>query len=172
MSDSSQPHGPQHARLPCLSPSPEICPNSCPLHRWCHPTISSSVVLFSCWLQSSPIVLLYFLLTWEHLKTLIESYEEENLMEEWKARWKKKGVDLLRGGRAVRNTLLVSFSCHQSDPAENQLGLDIPLVIIWVILPSSLLSPTQVGVKTHSHSTCFDFIEGLPHGEPQRRKAF
>ena len=38
MSDSSQPHGLQHARLPCPSPSPEVCPNSCPLHYWCHPT--------------------------------------------------------------------------------------------------------------------------------------
>ena len=45
------PHGLQHARLPCPSPTPRACPNSCPLSRWCHPTISSSVVPFSC-LQS------------------------------------------------------------------------------------------------------------------------
>ena len=38
-------------RLPCPSPTPRACPNSCPLSRWCHPTISSSVVPFSC-LQS------------------------------------------------------------------------------------------------------------------------
>ena len=47
-------HGLQHARLPCLSPTPEACSNSCPLNRWCHPTISSSVVLFSSHLQSFP----------------------------------------------------------------------------------------------------------------------
>ena len=47
MSDSSQPHGLQHTRLPCPSPSPGICPSSCPLNQWCHPTISSSVTLFS-----------------------------------------------------------------------------------------------------------------------------
>ena len=41
-------HGQQHARLPCPSPSPEVCTNSCPLSQWCHPTISSSVVPFSC----------------------------------------------------------------------------------------------------------------------------
>ena len=40
-------HGLQHARLPCLSPTPEACSNSCPLSWWCHPTISSSVVPFS-----------------------------------------------------------------------------------------------------------------------------
>ena len=47
------PHGLQHARLPCASPTPRACSNSCPLSRWCHPTISSSVIPFSC-LQSFP----------------------------------------------------------------------------------------------------------------------
>ena len=47
MSDSSQPHGLQHARPPCPSPTPRVYPNSRPLIRWCHPTISSSVVPFS-----------------------------------------------------------------------------------------------------------------------------
>ena len=50
--DSSQPHGLQHARPPCPSPSPGVCPSSCPLLRWCHPAISSSVTLFSFCLQS------------------------------------------------------------------------------------------------------------------------
>ena len=44
MSDSLRPHEPQHARPPCRSPTPRGYPNSCPLSRWCHPTISSSVV--------------------------------------------------------------------------------------------------------------------------------
>ena len=47
MSNSLQPHGLQHARLPCPSPTPRACSNSCPLRWWCHPTISSSVVPFS-----------------------------------------------------------------------------------------------------------------------------
>ena len=46
--------GLQHARLPCPSPSPRVCSNSCPLSWWCHPTISSSVTLFSSCLQSFP----------------------------------------------------------------------------------------------------------------------
>ena len=41
MSDYLQPHGRQHTRLPCLSLSPGVCSNSCPLSQWCHPTISS-----------------------------------------------------------------------------------------------------------------------------------
>ena len=44
-----QPHEPQHARPPCPSPTPRVYPNSCPSSRWCHSTISSSVVpFFSC----------------------------------------------------------------------------------------------------------------------------
>ena len=53
MSDSLWPHGPQHARPPCPSPTPGIYPNSCPSSRWCCPTTSSSVVPFPC-LQSFP----------------------------------------------------------------------------------------------------------------------
>ena len=52
-SNSLRPDGLQHARLPCPLPSPRACSNSCPLSQWCHPTISSSVVPFSC-LQSFP----------------------------------------------------------------------------------------------------------------------
>jgi len=52
--NSLQPHGPQHARLPCLSPNPGVYPNSCPSSRWCHPTILSSVIPFSACPQFSP----------------------------------------------------------------------------------------------------------------------
>ena len=52
MSDSLLPHELQHARLPCPSPSPGACSNSCPSSQWCHPTISSSVTSFSSCLQS------------------------------------------------------------------------------------------------------------------------
>ena len=47
VSDSLWPHGLQHTRLPCPSLSPGVCSDSCPLSRWCHPTISSSVAFFS-----------------------------------------------------------------------------------------------------------------------------
>ena len=54
MSNSLQPHGLQHARLPCPSPTPRACPNSHLSSQWCHPTISTSVVPFSSCLQSFP----------------------------------------------------------------------------------------------------------------------
>ena len=48
VSDSLRPHEPQHARPPCPSPTSRVHPNPCSLSQWCHPTISSSVVPFSC----------------------------------------------------------------------------------------------------------------------------
>ena len=53
-SDSLRSQGLQHARPPCPSPTPGVYSNSCPLSRWCHPTISSSVIPFSSCLQSCP----------------------------------------------------------------------------------------------------------------------
>ena len=53
VSDSLRPHGLQHTRPPCPSPTPKVYPNSCPLSQWCHRTNSSSVVPFS-HLQSLP----------------------------------------------------------------------------------------------------------------------
>ena len=54
VSDSMQPHEPQHARPPCPSPTAGVYPNPCPLSQWCHPTISSSVIPFSSCPQSFP----------------------------------------------------------------------------------------------------------------------
>ena len=54
VSDSLQPHEPQHARPPCPSPTPGVHTNPCPSSRWCHPAISSSGVPFSSWPQSLP----------------------------------------------------------------------------------------------------------------------
>ena len=54
MSDSFRYHGLQHTRLLWPSLSPRVCSSSCPLNRWCYSTISSSAVLFSFCLQSSP----------------------------------------------------------------------------------------------------------------------
>ena len=54
VSNSLQPHGPQHARPSCPSPTPRVYSNSSPLSRWCHPTILSPVIPFSSCPQSSP----------------------------------------------------------------------------------------------------------------------
>ena len=54
VSDSLWPHGLQHTRPSCPSPSPKVCPSSCPFHPWCHPAILSSDALFSFCPQSFP----------------------------------------------------------------------------------------------------------------------
>ena len=54
LSNSLQPHEPQHASPPCPSPTPGVHPNPCILSQWCHPTISSSVIPFSSCPQSFP----------------------------------------------------------------------------------------------------------------------
>ena len=54
MSNSLQPHEPQHSRPPCPSQTPRVYPDSYPLSRWCHPIISFFVVSFSYCLQSFP----------------------------------------------------------------------------------------------------------------------
>ena len=54
VSDSLWPHGLQHTKLPCPSPTPRACSNSHPSSWWCHPAISASVVPFSSCLQSFP----------------------------------------------------------------------------------------------------------------------
>ena len=54
ISDSLLPHGLQHTSLPCPSPPPRPCSNSCPSSQWCHPSISSPLLLFSSCLPSCP----------------------------------------------------------------------------------------------------------------------
>ena len=54
LSNSLRPHGLQHTRLPCPSPTPGAYSNSCSSSWWCHPTISASVIPFSSHLQSFP----------------------------------------------------------------------------------------------------------------------
>ena len=55
VSDSLQPHEPQHARPPCPSPTPGVHPNPCSLSQWCHPTMSSCVIPFFSCPQSFPV---------------------------------------------------------------------------------------------------------------------
>ena len=57
MLDCLHPHGAQHVWLSCPLLSPGVCSNLCPLNRWCHPTISSSVTLFSSCPQSFPALM-------------------------------------------------------------------------------------------------------------------
>ena len=68
VSDTLWPHGQQHARLPCPSPTPRACSNFCPSSQWCYPTISSSVVPISSHLQSFTASLFTIAKTWKQPK--------------------------------------------------------------------------------------------------------
>ena len=78
MSDIWRPHGLQHARLPCPSPTPRDCSNSRPLSWWCYPTISSSVVPFC-----------------NHECVIKKDFEIEQLFRDWEMHftWDKKICD-------------------------------------------------------------------------------
>ena len=74
MADFLQPHGLQHASLPCPSPSPRASSNSRPLSQWCNPTISSSATSFSFYLQTLPAsgsfpVIQFFISGGQHIGT-------------------------------------------------------------------------------------------------------
>ena len=72
VSNSFRPHGLQHARLPCPSTTPGACSNSCPLSQWCHPTISSSVIPFSCLNLSQHQGLFQWVSSWHQVAKVLE----------------------------------------------------------------------------------------------------
>ena len=72
--ETLQPHGLQHTRPPCPSPSPKVCPSSCPLHRWCHPVISSSDTFFSSALNLSQHQGLFQWISCSHQMTKIREF--------------------------------------------------------------------------------------------------
>ena len=114
MSHSLQPHGLQHVRPPCPSPTPGVYSNSCSLSRWCHPTTSSSVIPFSSHLQSFPesesfqmsqLVTSGGHKSWSFSFNISPSYEYSGLIS-FKIDW----LDLL----AVQGSLKSLFQHHSS----------------------------------------------------------
>ena len=114
MSDSLRPHESQHARAPCLSPTPGVHSNSCPSSRWCHPTISASVAPFSSGLQSFPasgsfsrrqIFLIRWPKDWSFSFSISRSSEYSGLIS-FRMDW----LDLL----AVQRTLKSLLQCCSS----------------------------------------------------------
>ena len=83
MSDSLQPHGLQYARLPCPSPTPRACSNSCPLNLWCDPTISFSVIPFSSCLQSFPASEFFQGVSSSHQVTILLEFQLQHPSFQW-----------------------------------------------------------------------------------------
>ena len=76
-------HRLQHDRLPCPSLSPGVCSNSCPLSRWCHPTISSSVTPFSSWPQSFPASGSFPMMRSLHLVATVLEFQLQHPSFQW-----------------------------------------------------------------------------------------
>ena len=116
VSNSLWPHGLQHVRPSCPSPTPRACSNSCPLSRWCHPTISSSVDPFSSCLQSFPasgsFPMSQFFLSWpKHCSfsfNISPSNEYSGLIS-FRTNW----LDLLAVQGTLKNLLQHHSSRHQ-----------------------------------------------------------
>ena len=108
------PHRLQYLRLPCLSPTPRAYSNSCPLSQWCHPTISSSFILFFSCLQSFPasgpfpnesVLHIRWPKYWSFRFSISPSNEYSELIS-FRMDW----LDLL----AVQATLKSLLQCHTS----------------------------------------------------------
>ena len=115
VSNSLRPHGLQHSRLPCPSPAPGTYLNSCPSGRWCHPTISSSVVPFSSHLQSFPASGFFQWVSSSHQVAKVVEFQLQHQSFQWTLRTdflRMNWLDLL----AVQGTLK-SFLQHHSSKA-------------------------------------------------------
>ena len=113
MSDSSWLHGLQHARLPCPSPTPGVYKNSCPLSRWCHPTISSSVFPFFSCLQSFPTSDLFKWTSSSHEVAKILEFQLQHQSFQWTPRTYFL-YDGVVGSPSVQGTLKSLLQHHSS----------------------------------------------------------
>ena len=145
MSDSLQPHGLQHARPPCPLPTPGIYSNSCPSSRWCHPTISSSVVLFSSCPQSVPAsgsfpMSQFFPSGGQRIGAFsisISPSNEYSGLISFRVDW----LDLL----AVQG-ILKSLLQHHSSKLWNSLAFSMiqQMLAVWSLVPLSFLKPAWI----------------------------
>ena len=133
MSNSLWPHGLQHARLLCPSLSPRVCSHSYPLSRWCHPTISSSITLFSSCPQSFPAS---------------GSFPELALGIRWSKYWSFSSSI----SPSNKYSGLISYNCLVGSPCCLQVILDAsqknewlnpwrPCLLLWLIMVGGMGSP-------------------------------
>ena len=109
VSNSFRPHEPQHSSPPCLSPTPGVHPNPCPLSRWCHPTISSSVIPLSSCPQSFPASGSFQMSQFFASGAKVLEYQLKHQSFQWIIR-----TDILLDILAVQGTLKILIQHHSS----------------------------------------------------------
>ena len=135
VSNSLRPHGLQHASLPCPSPTPGAYSNSCLLSRWCHPTISSSVVPFSSCPQSLPASGLFKWVSSSHQVPKVLELQLQHQCFQWTPR-----ADLLQNG-------LVGSPCSPRDFQESSPTPRFKSINSSAL--SFLHSPTLTSIHDH-----------------------
>ena len=142
MSDSLWPHGLQHARHPCPSPTPEVYPNSCPLSPWYHPTISSSVVPFFSCLKSFPALGSLQMSRFSHEMANVLEFQLQHQSFQWTLR-----TDLLWDG-------LIGSPCSPGDSQESSPTPQLKSINSLVL--SFLYSPTLTSIYDYWKYHSFD----------------
>ena len=154
VSDSLQPHESQHARPPCPSPSPGVHSNSCPSSRWCHPTISSSVVPFSSCPQIPPSIRVFsnestlrmrWPKYWSFSFNIITSKEHPGLISfrmDWLDLLAVQGTlkSLLQHRSSEKSPQWYPTLCDPTDcspPGSSVHGILQARILEWVAMPSS-----------------------------------
>ena len=156
MCNSLQPHGLQHTRLPCPSPSPWVCTNLCPLSQWCHPTISSSVTpLFHS--HGASISEIRFLTMKFQLYSPAPPFQPHKIWKNFKRKFP--------GGPVVRTLAFTAQGVRSHRPWLQNKAFQIKLFILWMwVFTTPLHTP---------HPTMLAYLTSLwnrgPHGFPEFR---
>ena len=138
MSDSLRPHESKHSRPPCPSPTPGVYSNSCPLSRWCHPAISSSVVPFSSCPQSLPASASFpksWLFTWGGQSIGVSCHENKSRLM-W-CRVNRRGMSILE--RVAKWHLW--FNCNCKDWVGKEV--DASKELNWALHGWSIVSMVE-----------------------------
>ena len=142
MSNPLRPHEYQHARPPCLSQTPRVYSNSCPLSQWCHPAISSSVVPFSFCLSPSQHQGLFQWVSSSHEVAKVLEFQLQHQSFQWTPR-----TDLLQDG-------LVGSPCSPRDSQESSPTPQFKSINFSAL--SSLHSTTLISINDHWRNNSLD----------------